>query len=136
MAKQIFVNLPVKDLNRSIEFFTKLGFTFNPQFTDEDATCMIIGENIFSMLITEKLFKTFTKKPIADASKATEVITCISVNSREEVNAMLEAAIAAGGVEYNEPQDFGWMFYRAFEDLDNHQWEVMYGDESQIPEKK
>jgi len=136
MAKEIFVNLPVKDLNRSIEFFTKLGFTFNPKFTDEDATCMIIGENIFSMLITEKLFKTFTKKPIADASKATEVITCISVNSREEVNAMLEAAIAAGGVEYNNPQDFGWMFYRAFEDLDNHQWEVMYGDESQIPEKK
>ena len=136
MAKEIFVNLPVKDLNRSIEFFTKLGFTFNPQFTDEDATCMIIGENIFSMLITEKLFKTFTKKPIADASKATEVITCISVNSREEVNAMLDAAIAAGGVEYNNLQDFGWMFYRAFEDLDNHQWEVMYGDESQIPEKK
>jgi predicted lactoylglutathione lyase len=136
MAKEIFVNLPVKDLNRSIEFFTKLGFTFNPKFTDEDATCMIIGENIFSMLITEKLFKTFTKKPIADASKGTEVITCISVNSREEVNVMLEAAIAAGGIEYNNPQDFGWMFYRAFEDLDNHQWEVMYGDESQIPEKK
>lgn len=136
MAKEIFVNLPVKDLNRSIEFFTKLGFTFNPKFTDEDATCMIIGENIFSMLITEKLFRKFTKKPISDASKATEIITCISVNSRQEVNEMVEAAIAAGGVEYSEPQDHGWMFYRAFEDLDHHQWEVMYGDESQFPEKK
>lgn len=136
MAKEIFVNLPVKDLNRSIEFFTKLGFTFNPKFTDEDATCMIIGENIFSMLITENLFKKFTKKPIADASKATVIITCISVNSREEVDLMVEAAIAAGGAEYNEPQDHGWMYYRAFEDPDKHQWEVMYGDESQFPEKK
>lgn len=136
MAKEIFVNLPVKDLNRSIEFFTKLGFTFNPKFTDENATCMIIGENIFSMLITENLFKKFTKKPIADASKTTEVITCISVGSREEVNKMVDTAIAAGGVEYNEPQDHGWMFYRAFEDLDKHQWEVMFGDESQMPEKK
>ena len=125
MAKEIFVNLPVKDLNRSIEFFTKLGFTFNPKFTDEDATCMIIGENIFSMLITEKLFSKFTKKPISDASKATE-----------EVNEMVEAAISAGGVEYSEPQDHGWMFYRAFEDLDHHQWEVMYGDESQFTKKK
>ncbi|MBN8586147.1 MAG: glyoxalase/bleomycin resistance/extradiol dioxygenase family protein [Ignavibacteria bacterium] len=135
MAKEIFVNLPVKELNRSIEFFTKLGFTFNPKFTDEHATCMIIGENFYSMLITESMFKTFTKKPISDASKATEVITCISVNSRDEVNTMLEAAIAAGGVEYTEPKDYGWMYYRAFEDLDKHQWEIMYGDESQFPQE-
>ena len=135
MAKEIFVNLPVKELNRSIEFFTKLGFTFNPKFTDEHATCMIIGENFYSMLITESMFKTFTKKPISDASKATEVITCISVNSRDEVNKMVDAAIAAGGVEYSEPQDHGWMYYRVFEDPDKHQWEIMYGDESQFPQE-
>ncbi len=134
MAKEIFVNLPVKDLNRSIEFFTKLGFSFNPKFTDEHATCMIIGGNIYSMLITEKLFSKFTKKPISDASKSTEVITCLSVNSRDEVNKMVDTAVAAGGFEYCEPQDHGWMFYRAFEDLDKHQWEIMYGDESQFPE--
>lgn len=135
MAKEIFVNLPVKELNRSIEFFTKLGFTFNPKFTDEHATCMIIGENFYSMLITESMFKTFTKKPISDASKATEVITCISVNSRDEVNKMVDAAIAAGGVEYSEPQEHGWMYYRVFEDPDKHQWEIMYGDESQFPQE-
>ena len=136
MAKEIFVNLPVKNLDVTKDFFGKLGFTFNPKFTDENAACMIIGENIYAMLLTENFFKNFTKKPIADASKTTETIICISVNSREEVNVMVEAAIAAGGTEYNEPQDHGWMFYRAFEDLDHHQWEVMYGDETQIPEKK
>jgi len=135
MAKEIFVNLPVKNFDVTKDFFGKLGFTFNPKFTDENAACMIIGENIYAMLLTENFFKNFTKKPIADASKTTETIICISVNSREEVNVMVEAAIAAGGTEYNEPQDHGWMFYRAFEDLDHHQWEVMYGDESQFPEK-
>lgn len=95
---------------------------------------MIIGGNIYSMLITEKLFSKFTKKPISDASKSTEVITCLSVNSRDEVNTMVDTAVAAGGFEYCEPQDHGWMFYRAFEDLDKHQWEIMYGDESQFPE--
>ena len=134
MAKEIFVNLPVKDLEVTKNFFSKLGFTFNPKFTDEKAACMIIGENIYAMLLTEDFFKNFTKKSIADASKATEIITCISVNSRNEVDELVNKAIAAGGVEYSEPQDHGWMYYRVFEDPDKHQWEVMYGDESQFPQ--
>lgn len=96
---------------------------------------MIIGENIYAMLLTEGFFQNFTKKSIADASKSTEIITCISVNSRDEVNKMVDAAIAAGGVEYSEPQEHGWMYYRVFEDPDKHQWEIMYGDESQFPQE-
>ncbi|HMQ80404.1 MAG TPA: glyoxalase/bleomycin resistance/extradiol dioxygenase family protein [Ignavibacteria bacterium] len=136
MAKQIFINLPVKDLKRSMDFFAKLGFTFNPQFTDENAACMIIGENIFAMLLVESFFKTFTRKDIADASKTTEILTCISVGSRDEVNKMVDAAVADGGVEYSEAADHGWMYYRVFEDPDKHQWEIMFGDESQITENK
>jgi predicted lactoylglutathione lyase len=136
MAKEIFVNLPVKDLNRSKEFFGKLGFTFNPKFTDENAACMIIGENIYAMLLVEDFFKNFTKKDIADASKTTEILTCISVNSKDEVNKMVDAAVANGGVEYSEAADHGWMYYRVFEDPDKHQWEIMFGDESQFPGTK
>ncbi len=135
MAKQIFLNLPVKDLNRSKDFFGKLGFTFNPKFTDDNAACMIIGENIFAMLLKEDFFKNFTKKAIADASSSTEMITCISLNSRDEVDKMVDAAVSAGGVEYSEHQDHGWMYYRVFEDPDKHQWEIMYGDESKAPDK-
>ena len=135
MAKQIFVNLPVKDLNKSVAFFTKLGFTFNQQFTDENATSMIIGENIFAMLLVEKFFKTFTKKEISDASKATEVILAISVNSRNEVDEMVRKAINAGGAAPNPVQDHGWMYGHGFEDLDGHLWEVLYMDEANIPEQ-
>ncbi|WP_330443637.1 VOC family protein [Flavobacterium sp. C4GT6] len=130
---QIFINLPVKDLNRSIEFFTKVGFTFNPQFTDENATCMIIGENMFAMLLTEKYFSTFITKPIADAKKATEVITALSVSSHEEVESIIEKAFAAGGKQYKDPIDYGWMYNRNFEDLDGHQWEIFYMDMSAMP---
>jgi predicted lactoylglutathione lyase len=97
MATKIFVNLPVKDLNKTVEFFTKLGFTFNPQFTDENATCMIIGENIFIMLLVEKFFKTFTKKEICDATKDAEVIVALSAESREKVDQMINRVIEAGG---------------------------------------
>lgn len=136
MAKEIFINLPVKDLNKSKDFFGKLGFTFNPKFTDENAACMIIGENMYAMLLMEHFFKNFTKKEIADASKTTEILTCISLNSKDEVNKMVDAAVANGGVEYSEAADHGWMYYRVFEDPDKHQWEIMYGDESQFPETK
>ena len=136
MAKEIFLNLPVKDLNKTMDFFGKLGFTFNPKFTDENAACMIIGENIYAMLLTENFFSNFTKKSITDTAKSTEVITCISVNSRDEVDKMVDAAVKAGGVEYSEPQDHGWMYYRVFEDPDKHNWEIMFGDESKFPEKK
>ena len=97
MATKIFVNLPVKDLNKSIEFFTRLGFTFNPQFTNEEATCMIIGENIFAMLLIEKRFKDFTKKQIADATGTTEVLIAIDAESREKVMELVANAKAAGG---------------------------------------
>ena len=99
MTTKIFVNLPVKDLNKTIEFFTKLGFRFNPQFTDENATCMIVGEDIFVMLLVEKFFKTFTKKEICDTSKNTEVIVALSAESREKVDQMINKAIEAGGRE-------------------------------------
>lgn len=136
MAKQIFVNLPVKDLNKSTEFFTKLGFKFNPQFTDENATCMIIGKDMFAMLLVEKFFKTFTaNKEISDAKRSTEVLNALSVESRDDVDGMIEKAIEAGGREFREAQDHGWMYGRAFEDLDGHVWEIFCMDESKMPEE-
>lgn len=134
IAKQIFVNLPVKNLDKSVEFFSGLGFSFNPQFTDENATCMVIGDNIFAMLLVEKFFKTFTKKYIADARRSTEVITALSVESRKDVDSMIEKAMKAGGREPRPLQDYGWMYGRAFEDIDGHIWEVFYMDESKKPE--
>lgn len=133
--KQIFVNLPVKDLKRSVDFFTKVGFTFNPQFTDDNATSMIIGENIFAMLLVEEYFRTFTNKQIADAKSTTEVINAFSMNSREEVDDIIAKAIAAGGKQYKDTQDYGWMYGRNFEDLDGHQWEFFYMDESAMPKQ-
>lgn len=126
MTTQIYVNLPVKDLQKSIAFFTKLGFTFNPQFTDENATCMIIGENIFAMLLVEKFFQTFTKKAICDATKSTEVLVCISRESRTDVDNMVKNAVAAGGTIPRPAQDHGFMYAHAFEDLDGHIWELVY----------
>jgi len=133
MARQIFINLPVKDLKQSITFFKKLGFKFNPQFTDDKAACMIIGENIYSMLLLEKFFKSFTKKKVADAKKTTEVLIAIDVKSRKDVDKMIKKAVAAGGSLYNNPQDHGWMYGHSFADLDGHQWEVLYMDESKMP---
>ena len=130
--KQIFVNLPVKDLNKTVEFFTKLGFRFNPQFTDDNATCMIVSDNIFVMLLVEKFFKTFTKKEICDAKKSTEVLIALSAESREKVDEMINKAIDAGGIESREPQDYGWMYGRSFEDIDGHLWEIIYMDESAL----
>ena len=134
-VKQIFVNLPVMDLNKSIEFFTKLGFTFNPQFTDENATCMIIGENMFAMLLVESYFSTFTNKEIPDARKYTEVIQALAVDSRQEVDDIIAKAEAAGGKQYKAPIDYGWMYNRNFEDPDGHQWEFFYMDASAMPKE-
>ena len=132
MATKIFVNLPVKDLSKSIEFFTKLGFSFNPQFTDEQATCMILGENIFAMLMVEERFKDFTKKEICDAKKSTEVLIALDAESREKVDEIIKKAVAAGGSTYVEPQDHGWMYIHSFADPDGHQWEIAYMDESAL----
>ncbi|MDV6169701.1 VOC family protein [Flavobacterium sp. DG1-102-2] len=133
--KQIFVNLPVKNLDTTVKFFTKLGFTFNPDFTDENATCMIIGENIFAMLLKENFFSTFTKKPLADAKTTTEVINAFSLGSRQEVDDMIEKAIAAGAKQYKETEDHGWMYGRNFEDPDGHQWEFFFMDMNAIPKE-
>ncbi|MBW4489638.1 MAG: VOC family protein [Trichocoleus desertorum ATA4-8-CV12] len=132
MTTQIFVNLPVKNLKQSIEFFTQLGFQFNPQFTDETATCMIVSESIFVMLLTHEKFKTFTPNTICDATKSTEVLVCLSTESREKIDEMVRKAIARGGTTYNEPQDHGFMYAHGFQDLDGHIWELMYMEPSAI----
>jgi uncharacterized protein len=135
MIKQIFVNLPVKDLNKTMAFFKSLGFSFDPTFTDENAACLILGENLYVMLLVEKFFKSFIKKNIADSSRDTEVINAVAVESRNEVDEIAQKAIKAGGKTYSEPQDHGWMYSRAFEDLDGHLWEVVYMDMTQLPEE-
>ena len=132
MATKIFVNLPVKNLNKSVEFFTKLGFTFNPQFTDDTATCMIVAEDIFVMLLTEAKFKTFTPKEMCDATKSTEVLVCLSSESREKVDEMVRKAVAGGGTTYNEPQDHGFMYGHGFQDLDGHIRELLSVEPSAI----
>ena len=133
MTTKLFANLPVKDLDKTIKFFTHLGFRFNPQFTDENATCMIIGKDSFVMLLVEKFFKTFTNKEICDATTDTEVILALSAESREQVDNMITKVIEAGGREYMKSQDYGWMYQRGFEDINGHIWEIVYMDESSIP---
>ena len=132
MTSQIFVNLPVKDLNKTIEFFKKLGFEFNPQFTDENAKCMIVNENIFVMILVEKFFKSFTKKEICDTIKDTEMIIALSTESREKVDRMIQNVIEAGGTESREPQDHGWMYGRGVQDINGHLWEIIYMDEKAL----
>ena len=134
MPSKIFVNLPVKDLKRSIDFFTHLGFSFNPQFTDDKAACLVISEgSIYAMLLTEPMFKNFTKKEIADASKTTEVLIAIDADSREQVDEMVKKAVEACGSIYAKPADHGWMYQHSFADPDGHQWEILYMDESKLP---
>lgn len=126
MSRKIFVNLPVKSLKQSIDFFTELGFSFNPQFTDETATCMIVSDDIFVMLLTQDKFKSFTLNAICDATKSTEVLVCLSSESRTAVDEMVSKAIAAGGNTYNKAQDHGFMYAHGFQDLDGHIWELVY----------
>lgn len=134
MPGKIFVNLPVKELKRSIAFFTHLGFSFNQQFTDDKAACLVINDgSIYAMLLTEPMFKTFTKKEIADASKTTEVLIAIDTDSREQVDELVRKAVEAGGSIYTEPADHGWMYQHSFADPDDHQWEILYMDESKLP---
>jgi uncharacterized protein len=132
MPTKIFVNLPVKDLKRSIAFFGKLGYAFNPQFTDETATCMIVSEDIYVMLLTEAKFKEFTPKPICDATKSTEVLVCLSCENRGQVDDLVRKAKAAGGTTYAEPKDHGFMYQHAYQDLDGHLWELVYMDPAAV----
>jgi predicted lactoylglutathione lyase len=133
MATKVFINLPVKDLERSISFFNGLGFNFNPQFTDEKGSCMVISDSIFVMLLTETYFATFTKKPVSDAKSNTEVLIALDADSRGEVQQIISKAQALGATIYSEPQDHGWMYQHSFADLDGHQWEIVYMDASQMP---
>lgn len=130
MSTKIFVNLPVKDLTKSTAFFTELGFSFNPQFSDENAGCMVISDDIYAMLLVEPFFKAFTKKEIVDATKSTEAILALGVESRQRVDELADTAIEAGGQPANDPMDEGFMYGRSFQDLDGHIWEVMHMDET------
>lgn len=129
MPQMIFVNLPVKDLKKSMGFFEALGFSFNPQFTDDTAACMVISDTIFAMLLTHEKFADFSPKPIADTSQSLEVLTALSRDSREAVDEIVAAALAAGGTTFSEPKDYGFMYAHGFQDLDGHVWEVMWMDE-------
>lgn len=132
MGTKIFINLPVKDLDKSKEFFSKLGFAFNAQFTNKNAACMVISEDNYAMLLVESFFKTFIKKEIVNAKKSTEVLVALSSESKESVDKMLRNALAAGAKEANEPQDHGFMYGRSFEDLDGHIWEIFWMDPKTI----
>lgn len=132
MTSQIFVNLPVKDLSRSKEFFTRLGYTVNPQFTDENAACLVISEHIYAMLLLEPYFTSFTKKEIPDTSTSAQAILALAADSRAEVDELVGKAIAAGGKAAGDPTDEDYMYGRGFEDLDGHLWELFWMDPSAV----
>jgi hypothetical protein len=132
VTTKIFVNLPVKNLAKSMEFFKRLGYGFNAQFTDETAACMVVSDDIYVMLLTHDKFKSFTPKPIADATKSTEVLVCLSSESRANVDEMIRKAVAAGGTTYKQPEDHGFMYGHGFQDLDGHIWEVIYMEPSAV----
>ena len=130
--RKIFVNLAVKDLDKSVEFFTKLGFEFNPQYTDDNATCMILSDEAYVMLLVEDFFSTFTKKSLCDTVTHVETLLALSAESREEVDQLVSTALAAGGQPHGEPQDHGFMYAVDFQDLDGHVWEVFWMDQSTL----
>ena len=130
MARKIFVNLAVKDLDKSVQFLTKLGFSFDPRFTDEQATCMIVSDEAFVMLLVESRFKDFTKKELADPRTHTEAILAVSAESRAQVDELADKALEAGGSPANDPTEMGFMYGRSFQDLDGHLWELMWMDPS------
>ncbi len=132
MVRDIFINLAVKNLPNAIAFFTHLGFTFNPQYTDDTATCMILGEHIYAMLLTEEKFKGFTPKAICNAHTHSEVLTCVAVADREKVDDLVSKALAAGGRTLGDPKDYGFMYQHSFEDLDGHIWELIAMQEDAV----
>ena len=132
MPTKIFVNLPVKRLDTSVKFFGAVGFTFNQQFTDENATCMVITADIYAMLLVEPFFQTFTKRKIADTSEVVEALIALSVDSRGEVDELVDKAMAAGATPHNDPQDHGFMYSRSFTDPDGHGWEIIFMEPSHI----
>ncbi len=129
----VYINLPVKDLQKSIAFFGALGFEFNPQFSDETATCLILGENMCAMLLTHEKFRMFTSLPLTDAFKQTQVLVALSLGSRAEVDRLVDAVLANGGKAFRPTEDLGFMYTRPFTDLDGHAWEPFYMDISAFP---
>src|SRR5688572_5234751 len=132
MATKIFVNLPVKDLTKAKEFFGRLGYKFNPQFTDDTAACMVISEDIYAMLLTHPKFKEFTPKAICDSTKSSEVLIALSCESRARVDELVGKAVAAGGSTYAKSNDYGFMYQHGFQDLDGHIWELIWMDPSAV----
>ncbi|MEV5438225.1 VOC family protein [Streptomyces sp. NPDC052682] len=124
--QMIFVNLPVNDLDASKKFFTELGYSINPQFSDENGACVVISDTIVAMLLTKPFYATFTDKEIADATRTSEVLICLSAESREAVDELVDKAVAAGGTASEKVQDLGFMYGRSFDDLDGHTWEVAW----------
>jgi predicted lactoylglutathione lyase len=135
MSTKTFVNLPVKDVAKTVEFFTTLGFSFNQQFSDENTKCMVISDDAYAMLHAEPAFKSFTQQDITDTSKSREVIVGLSAASREQVDDVLDKVVGGGGQALGDPVDEGFMYMRAFRDLDGHQWSFIYMDMSAMPEQ-
>lgn len=133
MAKQVFINLAVEDVDKSMKFYTKMGFTNNPQFSDDSAKCMVWSEDIFLMIMTHEKFRTFTTKPIADTKSSLAGIFSLAVESVDEVNRIANNALEGGGVEPSEMKDYGFMQLRSIEDFDGHTWEVFYMDMTKFP---
>ncbi|WP_406333161.1 VOC family protein [Streptomyces sp. NBC_00203] len=130
--QMIFVNLPVADVDTSKKFFTELGYTINPQFTTDDCACVVISDTIIAMMLSKQRYADFTKKQIADATKTSEVLLCLSAESREKVDELVDGALSAGGTATGETQDHGFMYGRAFDDPDGHTWEVMWMDPAAV----
>jgi predicted lactoylglutathione lyase len=133
MAKQVFINLAVKDLQKSMDFYTALGFTNNPQFSDESGKCMVWSENIFVMIMTHEKFKTFATKPIADTKSKLAGLFSLSLDSLDQVNSLMNSGLKAGGIEPNEMRDYGFMQQRTIEDFDGHTWEIFFMDITKFP---
>ncbi len=132
MNDKIFVNLPVADLPKSMDFYNALGFAFNKQFCDDTGACVVISEHIYTMLLTHAKFAEFTPKPICDAKKSTEVLLCLNCESRRHVDELVGKAVAAGGATYSEPKDHGFMYAHGFADIDGHIWELIYMEPSAV----
>jgi predicted lactoylglutathione lyase len=134
-SRKIFVNLAVADLGRGVDFFTTLGFSFEPRFTDESATCMIVSDEAFVMLLVKDRFKDFTRKEIVDSTRQTEAILALSAESREDVDRVADTALSSGGTPANDPIEYGFMYGRSFHDPDGHLWEVFWMDPAGPPEQ-
>lgn len=133
METKMYLNLAVKDLKRAVSFFNELGFSTNQQFTNDKGACIVIGQNINVMLLVEEFYQTFTSKKICDSNTTSEALISISLESREQVDEMINKAVKSGGTDYKREQDYGWMYQKTFLDPDGHHWEVFYMDETQIP---